>query len=225
MPAKCHGRSLTPKKLQCRLIARVKEAIRASSSAGYTITLQNRLLSSSITAAGGSAVELKYQYTSVDPDGVDDGDGIGTLIVNGASVATVSVPQGESTLDVAQYLTSGANTVKLKVENSEGSSRTLSYTITVVTLTMTTTIDTMAVYSAATTFNYSQTRGGTLRRGLSPFARPHPRSPDRLRPAARSPLHPRSFSIFLHTFLRLHDRACAAPTRLRSRVSARPSRR
>lgn len=131
-----------------------------SSSAGYTITLQNRLSSRSITAAGGSAVELKYQYTSVDPDGVDDGDGIGTLIVNGASVATVSVPQGESTLDVAQYLTSGANTVKLKVENSEGSSRTLSYTITVVTLTMTTTIDTMAVYSAATTFNYTVSGSG-----------------------------------------------------------------
>lgn len=131
-----------------------------SSSAGYTITLQNRLSSRSITAAGGSAVELKYQYTSVDPDGVDDGDGIGTLIVNGASVATVSVPQGESTLDVAQYLTSGANTVKLKVENSEGSSRTLSYTITVVTLTMTTTIDAMAVYSAATTFNYTVSGSG-----------------------------------------------------------------
>lgn len=131
-----------------------------SSSAGYTITLQNRLSSRSITAAGGSAVELKYQYTSVDSDGVDDGDGIGTLIVNGASAATVSVPQGESTLDVAQYLTSGANTVKLKVENSEGSSRTLSYTITVVTLTMTTTIDTMAVYSAATTFNYTVSGSG-----------------------------------------------------------------
>lgn len=131
-----------------------------SSSAGYTITLQNRLSSRSITAAGGSAVELKYQYTSVDSDGVDDGDGIGTLIVNGASVATVSVPQGESTLDVAQYLTSGANTVKLKVENSEGSSRTLSYNITVVTLTMTTTIDTMAVYSAATTFNYTVSGSG-----------------------------------------------------------------
>lgn len=131
-----------------------------SSSAGYTITLQNRLSSRSITAAGGSAVELKYQYASVDSDGVDDGDGIGTLTVNGASVATVSIPQGESTLDVAQYLTSGANTVKLKVENSEGSSRTLSYTVTVVTLTMTTTIDTMAVYSAATTFNYTVSGSG-----------------------------------------------------------------
>ena len=131
-----------------------------SSSAGYTITFQNRLPSRSITTAGGSAVDLKYQYTSVDPDGVDDGDGIGTLTVNGASVATVSVPQGESTLDVAQYLTSGANTVKLKVQNSEGSSRTLSYTITVVTLTMTTTIDTMAVYSAATTFNYTVSGSG-----------------------------------------------------------------
>ena len=128
---------------------------------GYLVSLKNLLESRVLTASGGSPILLKFQYSSADEDGNDDGDGVGALTVNGSRVATVSIPQGEGTLDVSSYLVSGANTVKLKVENSEGLSRTLSYTITVVSLTMGTTFDSMATYSGPVVFNYTVTGSGT----------------------------------------------------------------
>lgn len=129
-------------------------------SASYLVTLKNLLESRVLTVSGGS-VPLRVLYTSEDEDGMDDGAGVGALTVNGAAAATLSVPQGESTIDVGSYLVSGSNTVKLRVENSEGSSRTLSYTITVVSLTMTTPFDALAVYTGDVVFNYTVTGTGS----------------------------------------------------------------
>ena len=132
-----------------------------SGSSGYLISLKNLLDSRVLTASGGSPVLLSFQYTSADEDGNDDGDGVGTITVNGTRMATLSVKQGDSTIDVASYLVSGSNTVKVKVENSEGLSRTLSYTITVVTLTMETTFASLATYTGSVVFNYTVTGSGT----------------------------------------------------------------
>lgn len=130
-------------------------------SSGYLISLKNLLDSRVLTASGGSPVLLSFQYTSADEDGNDDGAGVGTITVNGTRIATLNVEQGNRTIDVSQYLVSGSNTVKVKVENSEGLSRTLSYTITVVTLTMTTTFVPLATYTGAVVFNYTVTGSGT----------------------------------------------------------------
>lgn len=130
-------------------------------SSGYLIALVNLLDSRNLTAAGDGAVNLKFRYTSADENENDDGPGVGTLTVNGVKKATLSVPQGENTLDVSAYLSAGSNTVKLKVENSEGLSRTLSYTVTVITLGMSTTFEEMGVYSGSVVFNYTVTGSGS----------------------------------------------------------------
>lgn len=131
------------------------------STSGYLISLTNLLDSRVLTAAGSGAVNIKFKYLSVDENDNDDGPGVGTLTVNGARKATLTIPQGENTLDISQYLVSGSNTVKIKVENSEGLSRTISYTVTVVALTMTTSFDDMATYTGAVVFNYTVTGTGT----------------------------------------------------------------
>ena len=123
--------------------------------ADYTVTLKNLLESRSLTVPGGASANLKFKYTSVDADGGDDGAGAGTVTVNGTAAATVSVPQGENTLDVAQYLTAGTNTVKIKVENTEGTSRTLTYTVIVVELSITSSFDDALIYDGAVTFKYT----------------------------------------------------------------------
>lgn len=130
-------------------------------SSGYVMSLKNLLPYRTLTVSGEGAAVLRFQYTSVDEDSQDDGPGVGTLTVGGAKKATLSIAQGENELDIAPYLTAGTNTVKLKVENSEGSSRTLSYTVTVVTLNISTTFDPLGVYSGAVTFSYTVTGNGT----------------------------------------------------------------
>ena len=131
------------------------------SSAEYLISLTNLLDSRVLTAAGGGAINLKFKYLSVDADENDDGSGVGTLTVNGEKKTTLEIPQGDNTLDISSYLSAGSSTVKLKVENSEGSSRTLTYSVTVITLTMATTFDDIAAYTGTVVFNYTVTGPGT----------------------------------------------------------------
>lgn len=133
----------------------------ADGALAYTITLRNTLDSRVLTVADGAAAELKFTYTSVDEDGYDDGAGVGTILVDEVRVATVAVPQGSNTLDVAQYLTSGEHSVKIKVSNSEGTVRTIPYTVTLVSLKMTTTLSALSTYSGDVTFYYTPIGSGT----------------------------------------------------------------
>ena len=127
----------------------------------YSVTLQNLLESRILTVAEGAPVILKLRYSSVDADGMDDGPGIGSITVGGIRKATFAAKQGDNTIDVTQYLSASANTVKIRVENSEGAAKTLSYTITVVSLALTTTFDTLAAYSGSVDFAYTLTGAGT----------------------------------------------------------------
>lgn len=126
----------------------------------YTVTLTNLMDSRVFTVSGGTPVYLSFSYSSEDENG-DDGPGVGTLTVNNIKAATFSVPQGSNMIEISQYLVSGSNSVKLRVENSEGSSRTISYTITLVSLSMTTTFDQIATYTGDVVFSYTVTGSGT----------------------------------------------------------------
>lgn len=127
----------------------------------YTITLLNLLESRILTVAQSADVKLKFNYSSVDAEGVDDGPGVGTITVGGVRKAAFSAKQGENEVDVTSYLAAGSNTVKIKVENSEGAAKTLSYTVTVVSIGLTTNFDTLASYSGAVEFAYTLSGTGT----------------------------------------------------------------
>ena len=126
----------------------------------YTVTVTNELPSRAIIVTDGAAAELKFNYTSVDEDGYDDGAGVGTITIDGIKVSTFNVPQGSRTVDIAAYLTAGEHTVKLKVTNSEGSSKSLVYTVTLVSLSMSTTMDALATYSGNVMFYYTPVGDG-----------------------------------------------------------------
>lgn len=127
----------------------------------YTISLMNLLDSRVISAAKGETVELKFNYSSVDEDNYDDGPGIGYITVNNVRRATISIPQGDYSLDVTNYLVDGTNTVKIQVENSEGSTKTLTYTINVLALSVTTTLAELGLYTGSIGFPYIVTGQGT----------------------------------------------------------------
>ena len=123
----------------------------------YTISLNNLLDSRVITVAEGKDVALRFSYSSVDAEGYDDGPGIGRIIVNNATRHTFAAKQGENTVDITDFLSAGSNTVKLQVENTEETKKTVSYTVTVVVAHLTSSFDTSIPYTGEIPFTYTPT--------------------------------------------------------------------
>jgi len=130
------------------------------SSSSYTPTLTNNMASRTITTSNDSPVSLAFTYRSVDGEGEDDGPGVGSVTINNVTKKTFTVQQGENTVDITDVLGGGTNNVRIKVENSEGVARTLAYTVTIVSLSMTTTMDEIDVYNGDAMFNYTVTGAG-----------------------------------------------------------------
>lgn len=129
-------------------------------TSAYTITLQNMMASRAITATKGSTIQLIFSYTSIDGEGNDDGAGVGKVTVGGRAKLTFNATQGINTLDITQAVDEGVNNLRLQVENSEGAVRTISYTVTIVTLGLTTTNSLISGYTTEATFYYTVTGTG-----------------------------------------------------------------
>ena len=123
----------------------------------YVISMKNLLESRVITVSEGKKVELRFSYASVDEEGMNDGPGIGKVIVGNATRHTFTAKQGENTLDVTGYLSPGSNTVKVQVENSEGAKKTISYTVTVAAAYLTSRFDVSAPFTGPIDFTYTPT--------------------------------------------------------------------
>ena len=128
---------------------------------GYKITFQNALDSVILVALQNESVELKFRYASINQDGLKDGAGIGTLIVNDVKKATVAIPQGLSSLDITKYLTLGENQIELTVKNSDGKTKSIEYVCEVINLELETNFKEMGIYSTATDFPFTIVGSGT----------------------------------------------------------------
>ena len=113
----------------------------------YVITLTNEMDSRIFSVAENTPVKLKFNYTSIDNEGIADGSGAGELLIDNLKVAGFTLPQGSYELDVTSYLQKGTNNLKIKVTNSEGSYRSLTYTVTVMALSISSTFPTMGTYN------------------------------------------------------------------------------
>ena len=131
-------------------------------SSSYIITLTNLLSSRIISVASGASVVLHYNYKSADSEGYSDGNGVGALFINNVQLSSFVVSQGDNEIDITSYLADGSNNVKIKVTNSEGTYKTLSYTVNVLTLSITSTSATMATYNIDNaSFQYTISGAGT----------------------------------------------------------------
>ena len=132
-----------------------------SANQTYTMTLLNLLDSRAITITGDDECVLEFSYHSIDDDGFNDGDGIGYIYVNNSLVSTLSVPQGDNSFNITSHLSKGENSVKIQIENSEGSKKTLTYTVNVLVLSVTTTAPKMSLYSGQVSLPYTVTGAGS----------------------------------------------------------------
>ena len=94
-----------------------------------------------ITTVEGAAVTVGYNFTSVyQDDGSETGPGTATYTVNSQKVGMVSISQGNNYFDPTEHLITGSNTVRVTVKDSTGSSRSLSYTIEVISMSISSSI-------------------------------------------------------------------------------------
>ena len=128
-----------------------------SSGLTYTVTLQNGLESRTLTIPEGGTAELIFTYSSVDEEGYDDGEGVGTITIDGVKVKGFKAVQGENTVDISAHLTAGEHSVKVRVDNSEGSRKTLGYTVTVATALLTSAFDASTPFAGDINFIYTPT--------------------------------------------------------------------
>ena len=122
---------------------------------GYKITFQNALDSVILLALQDDPVILKFRYSSINENGLKDGAGIGTLVVNDVKKATVAIPQGLSTLDITKYLSLGENQITLTVKNSDGKIDNIDYVCEIINLELETNFKAMGIYSVATDFPFT----------------------------------------------------------------------
>ena len=123
-------------------------------AATYTVRLDNLLDSRTLIVPEGKEAVLKLSYSSVDSSGVNDGSGVGNIIVGGTVRKTFTAEQGTIEMDVAEYLSVGTTDVTVKVTNSEGIAKTVVYSITVESLSITSSFDAATPYSGNFAFPY-----------------------------------------------------------------------
>ena len=124
------------------------------SGAGTSVRLTNQNGSSSLVASYGSAVTLLFTFSSTEDD-LATGNGTCKITVNGITKYTTSIPQGLNSIDVSPYLNAGTNTVKVTCTDIYGISRSLTYTITFVQLTIESPFNATVTYNGDITFKYT----------------------------------------------------------------------
>lgn len=103
------------------------------------------------TIAEGDSCELKLNWSSTE-DNVETGNGTMKITVNGIAKALLDIAQGSVTAEVSKYLAAGANVVKVNIEDVYGNSRTISYSITSVAISVSSSFDASIPYQGIISF-------------------------------------------------------------------------
>ena len=118
-----------------------------------TLTAKSEL---SMIALSGDSVVLIYEFTSFDTsDGSSTGAGTAYYNVNGVRVATMPVEQGIVAWDCSRYLVAGDNSITVSVTDSYSVNRTLTFSVQVVSLSISSTFDEYQAYTGDISFRYT----------------------------------------------------------------------
>lgn len=118
-----------------------------------TLTAKSAL---SVIALLGDAVLLQYEFTSFDTsDGSATGAGTAFYQVNGVRVATMPVEQGTVAWDCSKHLVAGDNSITVSVTDSYSVNRTLTFSVQVVSLSISSTFDEYRAYAGDISFRYT----------------------------------------------------------------------
>lgn len=124
---------------------------------GGGITMKVKSLTASLLSAiAGQELQIGYNFTSVyTDDDTPTGTGTAMYYVNSQKVATVTVDQGDNYFELSKFLTVGTNKIKVTVNDSTGASRSLSYIVDVISLSISDSYDDTVVNTGVITYRYT----------------------------------------------------------------------
>jgi hypothetical protein len=106
------------------------------------------------TVSAGSEVEISFDWTSLE-EGIPTGNGTLTVSVGGAVKLSREIKQGAQTIPLSKYLTSGTNRIMVEVADVYGNSRTLSFTVTYVSVSISSYFDGTIARTGAIPYAYT----------------------------------------------------------------------
>lgn len=122
-------------------------------SSDSTMVMNNTTGWTSTTIAEGGSCVLKVFWSSTE-DNLPTGDGTMTVYVDDTAKASINVAQGDVSIDVSPYLSAGTSTVKLTIMDSTGNSKSRSFTVTMVSLYLTSAFDWTVIQTGSVIFAY-----------------------------------------------------------------------
>ena len=123
----------------------------SGNTASLSVTNNTGWLSRTIAEDGTAPVNIVW---SSEEDGMPTGDGTAKITVNGAIKAMLNIQQGMVTIDLAAYCSSGANVIKVTISDVYDNSRTINFSVTVVTVSLSSSFDASTPYTGAISFPY-----------------------------------------------------------------------
>lgn len=126
----------------------------STNSAEMVLTNASGWLSKTI--AQGAACSISFAWSSKD-GGIATGNGTLIITVNGAVKTSYEVQQGERSVDVSGYLSSGTNRVLIEVVDVYGNTKTLSYSVSVISVSIASYFDGTIAYTGSIPFSYTPT--------------------------------------------------------------------
>ena len=103
------------------------------------------------TIADGSDCPVSFMWSSIEDD-MPTGDGTMRITVNDVVRASMQIAQGNVSVDLAPYLAVGTNKVKVRISDSYDQGKTTTFTVTSVSLSISSTFDTTQPYTGAFAF-------------------------------------------------------------------------
>ena len=127
----------------------------SGSGTGNVTTKLKALSALSSKVVLGNASVIRYNFTSVyADDSSSTGNGTAQYYVGGTLVKTLNIEQGDNSFDCTSYLTTGSNSVKIKITDSTGAVRQVTFVVEVIALSITSTFDATQPFTGAVTFKY-----------------------------------------------------------------------
>lgn len=119
-------------------------------SINISVSNQSGWLSKSI--AEGAPCTIKMVWSSNEDE---NANGVLKVVVNGISKTAREVTQGAVSIDVGPYLTRGINEVAVTISDVYGNSRTITYTVTTVSVSISSYFDDTKAYTGEIPFSYT----------------------------------------------------------------------
>lgn len=123
------------------------------SSNNAVLSIQNTTGWLSKSIAENSDCILTGTWSSLE-DGISTGDGVLNIKIGGITKYSTNVKQGDFKINVAPYLSTGSNTVKVNIVDVYGNNRTINYSINVIVLSLTSTFNADSAYEGDITYVY-----------------------------------------------------------------------